>query len=1524
MSIAGLRSNRGDIYQTLVAIGWALTVLDDPQFEWLEIDSTNYDVDDVVIGKSDGSIICCQCKKNQPDFRAWSLSDLSDEIEKAAKTLANFPNISIRFYSRGEFGDIAKLREFAILFSSEEEYLADLTKEHRTTDNLLNKVIAKAVSNFSTYEFLIRTTFHIDHDNDQIARLLRERLRRIVTNENAAFDVLWKHIDLLGGHISGSNLSASPKFRLTKDDLIEVIQQSGSVITPPMAVIDLLTSFTKTSSIGRNWQRDIAGQRIQNKAVSELLNAIDDKKRAILLTGLPGSGKTCVMLSLQEALENRFQTQSDLISLFIQSREFADFESAEERQAQGLSSQWVEQVARLAEHKYVVVVIDSLDVLSIAREHSVLTYFLAQIDKLLLIPNLSVVTACRDFDRRYDHRIAIRKWDCELKCQPLDWETEVIPLLNSLSIDSSSIDTTTRALIQNPRELALYIELAQRDGSFNVVTSQALAKRYLEAIVQTDTSLADVALQAIEHMASVMLQSRSLSIPIQQLNASSDVLRKLRSLNVIQDTHDGRITFGHQTLLDVLVISGAIRQGVTLNQFIQSLPPVPFVRPSVRSFVAQLATGERSEFRKQLRTVLTGSAAFHIRRLVAESFAQLVPQDEDWPLLRDLRKNHLEIFQVIYQQASLVEWHYFWLKYLVPSLRMSQDVDGLTRHVYRVDQWKNEDPNGVLALWMEALSINWLNTNNIAGQLEMYLVGISNEHLLLATPLLKRLLEMPNSDHGFLGAAIARFVVAGAIDDTVLWQYMTGEIDEELVFQYHLGDKLRCQPHEFGSQQEHFLGERMTQSTTLLDLAVSKVEQWNEIRSSRFGETRIGFREGFLRETSYNDAHTQIDHRHIDNERMLFDAMEIAIIHHANNHSSWWQLNRERLCLNHEGALCYLGILALTKHPQPNLDLIGSLLCNRNLLEFSLSYEIALLIKFAFIYLDATVQDAVMLTMLNLWHEPDEELDANSRFWALKKRAVYISAIPCYLRSEDAQSILAEYEETNGKLILLPEIGMRDGTVCAPFSYEIFLNASDVGVLGLLAHYTGYGDVWSDHLVGGEREVGWQLREASSRQPSRFLQLLSTNWCKISADFCDEIMDGLATYLAHRYGNLGTNGTWIPLEEPNGAELANEILNELERHPAHWVNNRSAAKALEATSYVINDIENATRLAFLAIGFSTHTEKSTVIGDSVDLITTGINMKSGNVADALMIVATNLSKAQMPLPVLLQQVLFRFAKHNNPAIRAVILRRLPYFQSHNPNLGWELFDLAMQSSEGLWRLAEPCLYYTYHNDFQKVSPWLERILREGTTQDMETWGRISSLATLTGHIELPTLLTDLNTLNVSDAWEGAASVWSHSGNFKQHREQCITGIEAGFDADPINALAIANQFEHIFNDHQLIEIPVKLIQRCFNIFESDEKNKRHRLYRFSEWLNAISQYDIDTALTLAEIYLAYIKKTNHYFYDHDNRLMQFMTRLFGEAEEREESDQGTMLNRVVMLQDALLAIGVNSVNDWLQSAERMQ
>ncbi len=1521
MSIAGIRSNRGDGYQTLVAFEWALTVLSDPEFQWIEVDSATYLVDDVVVGKTDGTQVCCQCKKNQIDFNAWARSDLADELDKASRLLANTQNAEVRFYSRSPFGALAKLREHSTTQPNATSYRASLSQKHQKTDAELATQLATQAPNLSTYDFLRRTAFEISPELDRMEDLLYERLRFMACNPKIAYHALWTRLDQLGARMDGSNISASAQHRLTKDDLKGVLHQAGAILVPIMSLMEVRASFASTSVIGRSWHRDIAGQRILSPIVNELLAAIDARKRSILLTGLPGSGKTCVMLALQDALEQRAQIRTDMVPLFIQSREFADLVTAQDRQAQGLSEQWVEKAARMAEDSQVVVVIDSLDVLSIAREHRVLTYFLAQIDRLLLIPNITVVTACRDFDRHYDRRIAERQWDYVLKCYPLNWDAEIAPLLNNLGINTTTIDAVTRELIRNPRELALFVELAQQVGSFNVVTSQALAQRYLDIIVRANDTLGETAMQAIETLAEEMLKSRSLAVPHQRFTASQDIQRFLCSLNVLKKTQDGKLTFGHQTLLDVLVISGAVRQGVTLNDFIQGLPPVPFVRPSIRSFVAQLATGERREFRKQLRTVLTGTAAFHIRRLVAESFSELIPQDDDWPLIRDLRDEHRDVFQVIYYQAMLIDWHHFWFKHLVPVLKDTQDAEGLTAHVNRVAQWMNEDTAGVIKFWTETLSLDWVDGKRIAEQLGFNLSEIKAENLTLVAPLLEQILSMPQPEHGSLGRAVAHCIAAGAVEDILLWRYIAGGISADDVIGLQFDNKLHCQPHNLGCSDNNFFRKRMELSTALLNSAIQSIEDWSHIRISKTGSWMAG-KHGFLGKTSYRDSHSQLDLRHTDSENILLDAMEAAILNHAKMHSDWWQNNRERLCFSHEGALRYFGILACTKFPEDNIDLIGSMLCDKDLLESELSYELGTLIHAAFIYLDAPAQDAAILAILPI-HE-ERITDERSRFWILKERAEFIVTIPCHLRSPEAKAILGAYEGVAGKLVRLPFIGMHGGMVSAPFPFEIFLNASDDGVMRLLMHYTGHSDSYGvDFLIGGEREVGGQLSQAASRDPNRFLSMLSIHWADMSNGFRNDIMDGVANYLSYRYGNLQTNGTWIPLHQPDAHIIAGHILDELERHSNHWQLSRSASNALQACAHVIHDTQNAARLVFLAIGFVNLREESIIRGDSVDLLTTGINMRGGIVAEALMILANQFQEHGVPFPELLSHALRRFACNEHPAIRALILRRLPYLQSRNPEFGWDLFYLAMQDATGLWQSAEPCLYYAYHNYFEKVSPLLARIHSEGRDKDFETWGRISALAAMTKHIDFAIWLEDLKALDVTESWQGAATVWTHAENIKQHRDQCLAGIEAGLNARSPHSAVVAHNMDHIFRDNTpVISLPIELIRRCFTVFESDSENKPHRLFGFDKWLSATSLRDPEQALTATEIYLAYVSRTKPHLYDLENNFTQLMTRLFAEAEEREESDHGAMLHRVVFVQDTLLSLGVNGINDWLKAAER--
>lgn len=1519
MSLAGIRSNRGDSYQTLIAMRWAMTILSDAEYQWLEIDSTRWLVDDVVVGKADGSIICCQCKKNQSDFRPWTIGDLSSEFGKASLLLAKEANAEVRFYSRGTFGLAAKLREHCVTQPDQESYRDSLTAEHTSTDNSLSHTFDAAVS-LTTYEFLRRTTFHNTEEFSDLEASLLERMRLLSTNAEIAYSALWHHLDHLGARLaSHGSKAASVQHRLTRADLVAVLTRSGSMLAPHMDESETRASLSGVSAVGRNWRRDIGGKRLQNRVVEDLLSAIYSRKRSILLTGMPGSGKTCTLLAVQESLELRAECDSALVPMFIQSREFADLATARDREAQGLCEDWVERVARLADKAHVVIVVDSLDVLSISREHAALTYFLAQIDRLLLIENVTVLTACRDFDRRFDRRLATRVWECELACQPLDLDREVLPLLQSLEIDIAGIDGPTRALIRNHRDLAVFIELAQLEGGFSVVTSQGLAQRYLETLVRADTQLGDAAVQAIESVADEMLRTRSLTIPAQRFNGSESVLRVLLSHNVLHQALDGRVGFGHQTLLDVLVISSAIRRGMTLNGFIQSLSPTPFVRPSIRSFVAQLAIGDRRVLRAQLRAVLMGGSPFHLRRLVAESLADRLPHDDDWPLLRDLRKDRNDIFQVIYLQGKTLEWGQFWFKYLVPLLREERDQEALMMLMHRCSLWANQAPSLVFPFWTELLEADWMDRGQVASKLGYLLSEVAQDHAILVGKLVESLLRLPLQEHSWLGQSIVRCIDAGVFSDEVLWMFVTGRVTEDDILDLHkIGEKLTLQDYEFGGHCENYLAERLKASPKLLSLAVQSIEDWSQLRITKIGEWAASS-SGFLRSTSYSAIRETGDGKHVDADDLLISAIEAAVVNHALLDSRWWRENRERLCFNHEGALRYFGILSCKGAPSCNIDLSVRLLREKPLTDSEFGYELGCLIKVAFVYFDSSQQNMVLAAVFAIAECDDQDEHETLRRQSVQAR--FVACIPCHMRPPNAQLLLEQVEAREDVFIETPPIQSWSGIVSPPFPFSVFLETSNHGVLRILKHYTGYERRFEEGPTGGKIEVASMLREAASRDPDRFLGIMSKNWSDISSVFRDAILSGAANCLAYLHGNLKSESSWGVVVPVDGGTLAEAVINELSNHSEFWQRNRAASDALNACSHIISDIDQVHRLVDLSADFLGMQEGASLSGDGVGHLEVGINMARGHIAEALVILVTNLTESSARLPAELLRLLRNFADEENPAVSAVIIRRLPYLQSLDPALGWDLFDRCMKGqSSGLWRTAEPCLYYAYYKDYERVSKWLDRLRLEGVGKDFETWGRISALIALPDYTRTSKLLIDLTAIDEVSAWHGASVVWTNTQNFNSHRSQCVAGLKYGLSVGAHPGVVV-QRMSQLF--HQgVMGLSSDLLRCYFESREASSNSANYYIYGLDEWLSATAQRDPAEALAVFELYVDYMRKKSAHIYDQGSNFTQLLTCLFAEAEEWEETDGGVMLQRVVSVQDELLSLGVSGVSDWLMAAER--
>lgn len=186
--------------------------------------------------------------KKSKTFRAWSFSDLNDELDKAIKTLIQDPSTTVRFYSRTPFGELALLQEFSNNFPDAYAYHAALKeiKVHKATDRKLSELIKKISSDFNSYEFLSRTQFITSDIHERMREALEERLQYLVSNSISAFNSLWTCLDYQGMRVNDTqDNKLSSSSRLTKADLINLLSQSGCIISPPIDIQSTFNSFRK-------------------------------------------------------------------------------------------------------------------------------------------------------------------------------------------------------------------------------------------------------------------------------------------------------------------------------------------------------------------------------------------------------------------------------------------------------------------------------------------------------------------------------------------------------------------------------------------------------------------------------------------------------------------------------------------------------------------------------------------------------------------------------------------------------------------------------------------------------------------------------------------------------------------------------------------------------------------------------------------------------------------------------------------------------------------------------------------------------------------------------------------------------------------------------------------------------------------------------------------------------------------------------------------------------------------------------
>ncbi|TAK89477.1 MAG: ATP-binding protein [Aquabacterium sp.] len=1523
MSLAGTRSSRGDIYQVCVAMEWAIRMIKDPSQTWMELDSTRIisggipaPVDDVIIGWSSGRETCCQCKKNQTGFTFWSVADIEDDLKKAAKHLTADPNSDVRFYSRADFGDLARLVDRAQQMPDLTAFLTGVPKSLQPELDKLTAAWNDALpgSKHDIHALLRRIRFELTRGLGDYEEHLKLDLAQHVTRVNDAYNTLWTVLDGLGARTTAPSLLVE-SHRITREDLLQILQDKGCAIAPPCAQIEIEGKLKSMSKIGREWRREIAGRRVERKAVADLMEATATNG-SVLLTDGPGAGKTCILMQLVDELEAR----SDVATLFLQAREFADAMDQDDRLAMGLYPDIPALVSAMSQWKRTIVVVDSLDVLSLNRETHSLAFFLSLIDRLRAIPGVCVVVACRSFDLQYDRKLADRHWDRKVEIGQLDWGDVVEPLLCELGVDTADVDALTRELLGNARNLALFADVTTKSTRKNLSSAQELTEIYLDVVVANDPDLGTPAMVAIETMANEMLAQRRHQLRRSRVEASDDLLRRLLSNNVLFKSAHGDIGFGHQTLLDALAVRDAVRRGLNLLEFIRSLQPVPFIRPAIRAFFTHLRLTDRTSLIAQLRAVFDSDVAFHIKRLIAESYAACDPDVGDWSLIRHLFRNHPVQFKTIYEAGHQLAWHHFWMRHLVPMLEDAHDGIWLSFHFQRLQEWANDDPHGVFGFWTRFATSPHAKTMNLRAQFGFVVRGFKHLENVDAYPLLESLVSTPATEYDTLGNLLLQWARFDPRGDALLWRYITGDVTPDLTRDKEIEKRLHFDEGCF--QKGKDLVQRLIDSDALLDLAVSTLEVWGKTLAigprAEPGEVAEGPNNELRDETSYSITHSKHQLRHVSPLAMLVQCIEKAILQRAKAQDGWWQANGLRVCLNDCGALRYIGTLAMTESPEANAEAAKQFFADDRRASLTDRYELGQLISATAPYLEdalALVESHVFQRLATFAEKYKSGVEA--------ERYSLLSRIPALLRSEAVIEAIARMAVELPLPVEQPDIYSSSGVVSAPYEAVQLTALSDDALVKLVVASQSLEDgprVFNG-FSGGLESVNTLLRSLASSAPRRFLKLLARHWADLPDRSKSAMLGGAADYLLYRYGNV-QNLAWKAVEDVGHPEILQLLLEELERHPRHWAGSREGATALAGCASQVTEDTDVNRVVLLAPAHLKAEDPVCGERQDDDLISTAINSARGELAEGLLSLTKSLFAADRELPPILASTVKRLAQDCHPAVRAAIIRDLAYLQTMS-DLGWDLFDSAFTDDDPrVWEYAEDTLYYAIGKDFARAKPYLDRMEQSQLQSVLEPWGRLSTLAVLESQTPSQTLLDKLTLLDDDAAWDGAISVWVSNAGNPQFAADCFSGLTAAVGHSAAHRPLLQRMNALFQPQTPTPRVPLDLFRAVYASGNLNVMDATKLPACVDEWLSRFADTDPDQTMEIAEIIAGICKSTNTMpFYD-PKPLGTLLTQLFREGEERELSDKGEFLRRVVALQDVFLAMPTTILGEWLRAAER--
>ncbi|MGH1437224.1 MAG: AAA family ATPase [Lewinella sp.] len=374
----------------------------------------------------------------------------------------------------------------------------------------------------------------------------------------------------------------------------------------------------------------VGGEKIIRRETASIIKEIDDEsgKQIILLTGVAGCGKSGIIRGVIEHLQS-----TKCIHLAFRVDHYLNCSTPEEICSKLLdrNESPVITLQGVSEDKPGVLIVDQVDAVSEisgrngATKNAILE-FLDGIHEL----TTKIIYVCRDFDLENDARfrtLAQKDIVLRIKVDLLDFEKDVIPILERRGVNTGTFSKSQKDLLKLPLNLALFLEIGDislkfknRDDLFD-----ELIKKKSNDLVQHSCQWS--LMQPLIHVSTWMSEHQKLSAPISMLDNYPQAINILGSESLIVVT-DKEVNFFHESFFDYVYARNFLNSNKSIFELISSEEQHLFRRTQVRQILEVLRQHDRLRYLRELKKLFSFDVRYHIRIAVAKWLGTLTDPSE--------------------------------------------------------------------------------------------------------------------------------------------------------------------------------------------------------------------------------------------------------------------------------------------------------------------------------------------------------------------------------------------------------------------------------------------------------------------------------------------------------------------------------------------------------------------------------------------------------------------------------------------------------------------------------------------------------------------------------------------------------------------------------------------------------------------------------------------------------------------------------------------------------------------------------